>query len=310
MIAQAPRLYGEEWQDWANKLLTCHYGPTNYQKVPDNDKGDCGIEGFCIKNGHAYQAYGCEGEPLKTNDRYAKQRNKMTDDIAKFIKNRTTLQRIFGSVKISRWVLLVPYYDSKEIVIHAANKTAEVVAAGLPYVTVAFRVAVCHEDDFTVERDTLIRAGATTLQLSAPTATTAEVTAWVGANDALASTLEVKLLRLPTLRSAADRTAFHERVLKWHLEGQTILRALRTYPDVYEKVVKAKSHRENFLVMSAVIGGTPEQILASSLQDLRDALRNEVRELHSFSAESLAYEAVADWLLRCPLDFPTVAANG
>ncbi|MEO8052201.1 MAG: hypothetical protein ABI833_17460 [Acidobacteriota bacterium] len=310
MFAQISRLCGDEWQDWANKLLTCHYGPTNYQRVPDNDKGDCGIEGFCVQSGHAYQAYGCEGEPLKTNDRYEKQRKKMTEDIAKFIKNRAMLQRIFGSVMISRWVLFVPYYDSKEIVIHASNKTAEVVAAGLPYVTGSFRVTVCHEEDFVIERDQLIRAGATTLQLSAGRATPAEVTAWTSANDALASTLEGKLLRLPTLTSAADRAAFHEKVLRWYLEGQTILRALRTYPDVYEKVVNTKSHRENFLVMAAVVGGTPQQILASSLQDLRDALRNEVRELHSFSAESLAHEAVADWLLRCPLDFPTVATNG
>lgn len=54
----------------------------------------------------------------------------MTDDIAKFIKSRTTLRRTFGRVMISRWVLFVPYYDGKEIVIHASNKTAEVVAAG------------------------------------------------------------------------------------------------------------------------------------------------------------------------------------
>jgi len=34
-----------------------------------------------------------------------------------------------------------------------------------------------------------------------------------------------------------------------------------------------------------------------------------VRELHSFSAQDLAVEAVADWLMRCPLSFPE-AANG
>lgn len=77
MSAHIPRLSGEEWQDWANKLLTCHYGPTEYQRVPDNDRGDAGIEGFTLSNGHAYQAYGCE-EPLSTSERHAKQRDKMT----------------------------------------------------------------------------------------------------------------------------------------------------------------------------------------------------------------------------------------
>jgi hypothetical protein len=98
-------------------------------------------------------------------------------------------------------------------------------------------------------------------------------------------------------------------VLKWYLEGQEILEALRKYPEVFEKVLKAKSHRENFLVMATVSGNTPQEILTSSIQRLRETLQEQVRELHSFSAESLAHGAVADWLLRCPLDFPEVTQN-
>jgi hypothetical protein len=277
--------------------------------VPDNDRGDSGIEGFTISEGHAYQAYGCEGEPLNTVARYEKQRDKMTDDVGKFIKNRTTLQKIFGMVNITRWVLFVPYYDSKEIIIHASKKTAEVVEAKLPYVSDDFRVSICHEEDFLVARDKLISAGTTALQLTIDAATPEQVTQWVASNDRLASTLEDKLRRLPTLRNEADRRAFHSKILKWYLEGQAILQGLRMYPDVFEKVLKAKSHRENFLVMATVAGRTPQEILTSSIQGLRETLQQEVRELHSFSAESLAHEAVADWLLRCPLDFPEVVPN-
>jgi hypothetical protein len=306
VTAQIPRLCGEDWQNWANKLLTCHYGPTNYQKVPDNDRGDSGIEGFTISEGHAYQAYGCEGEPLRTADRYEKHRDKVTADITKFITNHAILQKVFGTVKITRWVLFVPYYDSKEIVIHASKKTTEVLDAKLPYVADTFRVSVCHEEDFLIERDMLISAGTSSLEVAAPAATPEQVTQWVSSNVGLASTLEDKLRRLPTLRTDAARTLFHDRVLKWYLEGQAILEALRMYPDVFEKVVKAKSHRENFLVMAAVTGSTAQEILTSSIQGLRETLQKEVKELHSFSAESLAHEAVADWLLRCPLDFPEV----
>lgn len=309
MTAHIPRLSGEEWQNWANKLLTRHYGPTDYQKVPDNDRGDAGIEGFTISQGYAYQAYGCEGEPLKTTDRYENQRNKMTEDIGKFIKNFKVLQKIFGTVRVTRWALFVPYYDSKEIVAHASKKTAEVIDARLPYVADEFRVIICHEEDFLIERDQLINAGSRAIQLNTDAATPDQVTKWVSSNDGLASTLEDKLRRLPTLRNDGERRSFHDKVLKWYLEGQAILEALRKYPDVYEKVLKAKSHRENFLVMATVTGGTPQEILTSSIQGLLETLQQEVRELHSFSAESLAHEAVADWLLRCPLDFPEVLHN-
>lgn len=308
MTAQSPRLSGEDWQHWANKLLTCHYGPTEYQTVQDNDKGDAGIEGFTISDGHAYQAYGCE-EPLSTTERFEKQRNKMTKDVGKFINNRKILEKIFGTVKITRWVLFVPYCDSKEIVAHASKKTAEVLAAQLPYVSSDFRIKVCEEDDFPIARDQLINAAIKALQIHADPATPENVTEWASSNTGLAKTLDDKLKKLPTISSDDHRREFHEKVLKWYLEGQTIMDALRKYHDVFEKVLKAKSHRENYLFMATVSGNTPQEILTSSIQELQGTLQKQVRELHSISSEALAFGTVADWLLRCPLDFPEVKQN-
>ena len=104
------RLSGEEWQKWADKLLQRHYGPGGYQKIPDKHKGDAGIEGFADTAGHAYQAYGPE-EPLSTRERYEKHRTKMTNDIQKFIDNRIVLAKLFGEVKINKWILLVPIFE-------------------------------------------------------------------------------------------------------------------------------------------------------------------------------------------------------
>lgn len=308
MPGNVSRPSGEEWQNWANKLLVCRYGPTEYQKVPDNDRGDAGLEGFTLTDGHAYQAYGCE-EPLSTADRYVKQRDKMTRDIGKFINNRMVLERLLGTVRVSRWALFVPYFDSKELRAHASQKTAEVINRQLPYVATTFHVAVCEEDDFPVERDQLLRAGARTLLVEPNEATAEHVTDWATANDALTATLDGKLRKLPTIPTEAARKSFQDRVLKWFLEGQTILESLRGYPEVYEKVVKTISHRENFLATAAIVGGTPQDILSGALSGLLDSLKSEVRELHAFSAESLAYQAVADWLLRCPLDFPDLVPN-
>lgn len=308
MISHVPRLSGEDWQHWANKLLACHYGPTEYQTVPDNDKGDAGIEGFTVSDGHVYQAYGC-AEPLFTTERFEKQRDKMTRDIGKFIKNSSVFVKIFGTVKITRWVLFVPYYDSKELVAHASKKTAEVFAAQLPYVAESFRVMVCQEDDFPIERDQLINAGTKALQINHDSASLEQVTEWESSNIGLAKILDDKLRKLPTIRNNEERQRFREKVLKWYLEGQVILEILRKYPDVFEKVSKAKSHRENFLEMAAVSGNNPQEMLSSSIQKLQETLQEQVRELHSISAESLAYGAVADWLLRCPLDFPELPQN-
>lgn len=305
MTTHATRLSGNEWERWANKLLTCHYGPTDYQKVPANDKGDAGIEGFAVTVGHAFQAYGCE-EPLATRKRFEAQRKKMTEDISKFIKNKTVLAKIFGTVQISRWTLFVPYYDSKDIVSHASTKTAEVLAANLPYVAPDFRVMVCQEDNYSIERDQLLNANVRAVQINVDKSTIDQVTSWTSSNSGLFATLEEKIGRLPAIQDTAHRRSFCEQVLKWYLEGQALLEALRKYPEVYEKVLRAKNHRENYLAMAMMGNGTTHDRLNAPLEALKEALKTEVRELHSFNAETLAHEAVADWLLRCPLNFPEV----
>lgn len=284
-------------------MLCCHYGPTEYQPVPDNDRGDAGIEGFTITEGHCYQAFGCK-EPTTTRVRYEAQRKKMTEDISKFIRNQRILARIFGSVKISKWVLFVPYFDSREIVAHATKKTSEVVAANLPYVEVGFRVVVSQESDFPLALNQLLSTNDARLRIDVNPATQQELSTWLTTHSPLAATLSDKLRKLPTLTDERKRNEFHEKVLKWYLEGQAILDLLRHYPEMYEKVIRAKLHRENYLVMASVSGKSPQEILTSSIQELLETFREHVSTLHSFSADKLAYETVADWLLRCPLDFP------
>jgi len=306
MTAYIPRMCGEEWQIWANKILSSHYGPTEYQIIPDRDRGDAGLEGFTRSDGHAYQAYGCE-EPISTADRYEKQRIKMTKDIAKFINNRTTLERIFGTVRITRWVLFVPHCDSKELVIHASKKTDEVKKESLSYVADSFQVCVCQQSDFSITDNLLVNSLQRQLQIAVEAPTSEQIFDWAESNQRPSQVLSEKLDRLPTLINDESRKKFHSTVLDWYLKGQDILEALRVYPDIYAKVIEAKSHRESFLATGTVSGLAPQDHLMQSINELRQTLEREVHELHQYSSESLAYEAVADWLLRCPLDFPEVS---
>ena len=143
---------GDEWQNWANQLLTERYSPTNYVKIPDTE-GDGGLEGFTRKEGHAFQSYGAEsGKTAK--QLYEAQRNKMTDDINKFINNRQLLSKLLGQTKITCWTLFVPRQSLKDLVAHANVKTQEVLAATLPYVAPGFYVTICDEEHFASERET------------------------------------------------------------------------------------------------------------------------------------------------------------
>ena len=308
MTANVTRLSGDDWEAWANRLLSHHYGPTDYQRVPAKDRGDGGIEGFCLSKREAFQCYGCE-EPIIVEERFKKQRVKMTADIKKFVDNKLVLQRLFGPLKMKRWVFFVPHFDSKEIVAHAARKTQEVIDAGLPYVDDDFYVVVCQETDFAVARDQLINATSQGLKFTTASITTEDVKAWTQSNDVLLGVLKGKIDKLPTLRTQVQRDAFVIKVLHWYLSGQALLDRLREYPQVYEKVIETKSHREEFLAMGALNGSASNVVVLETIKDFKDTLKREAKELHDFCADQLAYEAVADWLIRCPLEFPEVA-NG
>lgn len=309
MAATVARLQGDEWQEWANQLLSQHYGPTEYQRIPDNQDGDAGLEGFTVTGGHAYQAYGCE-EPLSTQQRYEKQRNKMTRDVKKFIDNAAVLTTLFGTTQITRWVLIVPYCDSKDLILHASRKTAEVIAADLPYVAPDFKVIVCDEDDFGEAKQVLLAVAATVLDVAIDDASPEQIADWAEDNDELVATVDTKIAKLPSLATEGQRRAFRDKVLKWYLEGQELLDALRKYPTTYEKTVKAKSHRENYLASAALSAGNPANEFSAALGQLLSTFQEEVKEVSGLSAEALAHEAVADWLIRCPLDFTASSNNG
>ncbi|MCB9431941.1 MAG: hypothetical protein H6668_08145 [Ardenticatenaceae bacterium] len=295
-------LSGNDWQEWADKLLQRHYGPGEYQKIPDKNKGDAGIEGFTVSSGHAYQAYGPE-EPLATKERYEKQRIKITNDIKKFINNRNVLINIFGETKISKWILFVPKYDSKELIIHAKKKTEDVIRANLPYVASNFRVCVEDENAFLVERDELLSIGIGKFVLNPLSSSDQDISGWSETNNSLVEVIDDKSSRLSKLDTPEKRREFRKNIIKLFLDGQNMLEDLRQHPQFYEQVVQIKSHREKFLAIESMTASrNGMEFLNSSLEKFQEEIKAQVK-LPPSTVDTLKWEAIADWIIRCPLDF-------
>lgn len=309
---RSPRLEGNDWQRWATKLLHRRYPPGEYQEVPDGQSGDAGIEGYSL-DGCAYQMYGPEGE-LTFAQRHAKFRDKMAADIKKFIENKDKLSRLLGSLKIRRWILLVPAFDSRELVEHATKKTDEVLKANLPYVDADdFRVVVVNEDAFALERQHLLNQAVAPIVVQTAAVTEQDIEAWTDAesNSEHLTNLDDKIQRLPTVDTAYKRKQFRSAMVKYLLHGQNVLDALRNYPDIWADIRRIKSERELYLWTKCISSG---EAAGSILQDALNQIRQEVKTrfpaLSSGDVEAIAHEAVADWLMRCPLDFPEVRRHG
>lgn len=300
----------DEWQGYCHQLARLRHGEHNYQEVPDHDRGDLGIESFSVDaKGCVYQFY--VAEAADTAGRYEAQRRKITVDLKKLEKNGAELTKLLGDKRIKRWILVVPEYDSKRIVEHAATKTAEIRERGLSHIdNDDFRVLVQDDSAFAKERATLLAGGVVTAPVAIQEILQEDVERWAVENASEVETLDEKLLRLIGHHpDAADQQAkLRREFLDYHLFGENYAEQLRSlYPELYETFVKEKTgEEEDLTVRSLITASVPKEHLGSVREQYEQRLRDRVPGLDTSDVRRLSWSGVAEWMIRCPLDFPSV----
>lgn len=292
----------DEWQKYVVQLLKLHYRPTEFVEVPDKDRGDCGIEGFS-RNGHAYQCYAAE-EPLDTDGLLKKQKAKITRDVKKLSLNKTHIAAMLGQVVLCRWVLVVPRWESRLLLEHAEKKAAEVRAAGLAFISPDFAVHISTADDFEVEAQLLVNHGLRIVRINTPTASQVHIADWTqkNAQNNLVQNLERKLKVLQL--SANYHDELKQEMIRHYLDGQNVLQSLSNeYPEMNVRARREKSDHEQFLATLTRLGSSsPSHTITSQMEAFRAKMQESLPGISEFNINQLAWEAVADWLLRCPLE--------
>lgn len=294
--------YGREWQDYCILLLQKRYSMLNahsLQLVPDRHQGDLGIEAFA-HDGIAYQCYAAE-EPLSVNERYEKQRDKLTTDLGKLRSNKQQFEEMLRAVSIHRYVFIVHQHDSRKLISHAASKAVEVRSWDLPYIADAFSIVIETADDYAVERAAIHAVPSPLVQAIDLDSGSKED--WSAQNPDLRSTALEKLSKITG--SEATRERVLDSLINQYLQGENALERLRAVvPDVHREILYAKAQREDLLVLEYPSGGDATQAtLAEIAKDFSVLLRADYPVLSEQVSSTLAWSAVADWLMRCPLDF-------
>jgi len=138
-----------EWQEFALQLVQRRHSAQNVQQVPEKVQGDAGIEYFST-DGCMYQSYA----PQETADvakAASAMKRKASRDLKKLEKNKDTVSNILGGIKISRWILLCPFLDNKEVIASVRSEGDELKSKNLPFLANDFRAMVQSQDDFESE---------------------------------------------------------------------------------------------------------------------------------------------------------------
>lgn len=290
----------DDWQDNVNLWLRTRYPLADYQKVPDKHGGDFGIEGFST-DGNVYQSYAPD-EMTTTQVLYENQRKKMTTDVAKFCNNGPDLMKMFGGMKVRRWILVVPYFGSAKLVQHAATKTQEVLDRKPAYVADDFRVVILDEDDFKAEHAKLLNVGAAEVQVDVPEPSVEVLTSWTQTNATFVVTATEKL---QDVLPDPKRERLVHQLARFYVRGETALQTLDAeYPAIAGSARRLKAQREQTLEAESLLTtDEPTARLREVKREFADYLFEQIPGISRDVAEQLAWEAAADWIFRCPLNF-------
>jgi hypothetical protein len=144
---------GDEWQAFALQLVQRRHGPESVQAVPDSVGGDAGIE-FFTTSGCLYQCYA----PEETSDvakAASAMKAKAARDLPKPVTYRHKIEPILCGIPVTRWILLCPFLDSKEVVADVRKRGLALKEQGLTFLAPEFE-ALCHsQDDFAGELEQL-----------------------------------------------------------------------------------------------------------------------------------------------------------
>ncbi len=291
---------GNAWEDYCQRLLRIRY--RDYQKVPAQFGGDYGIEGF-TPSGLVFQCY-CPDEDPSGSELYEKQRDKITRDIGKLVKNADNIS-LLGAGVICEWHFLTPNYNNHALLTHCRSKESFVRSKGLSAIHDDFKISIKIEDDYIPERQTCLGIDRLKVQPLVEDKPQAELEKLLASNNEIVLNIKRKLAKLGLAQN--KQTRLTRELVSGYIIGRDQLENLyEKFPSTYESLIQLKSSMEGQLETRTLAdSGLHGKILQDILDDYEQRLNSSFGScLSGALMNRLSSEALSDWLRRCPLDFP------
>lgn len=299
---------GDEWEEFCHNCLKIKHRDDNYKEVKASSGGDYGIDGFTA-TGEIYQCY-CPEKEYTDKDLYENQRDKITKDIQKLYNNQDKIKALLNGIKIKTWHFTTPSYKNKELILHCNKKENLVKSWGLDFIDSNFKIAITDTSHFRPEISLFFRnAVANPMDFRVPIPDFSTIKNYKEENNQLVKNAKSKNTKLYPQNGIDYSKQIDERTnltIEAYLIGEKIKKEWSDIFDVYfEKLTRLTSTLEKYIEQQSTL---PFDDKVKKIDEIRNMVREKLDiEFSNFLSQSnkeeLASAIIADWLMRCPLDF-------
>lgn len=298
---------GDRWEKICQIVFKKRYENEVYFEIVASP-GDNGIEGF-TRTGKAFQCY-CPDEHYTQNELYKKQRDKITKDLKKLKTFEKQLQKKLGGTLIDKWYFVSPSYSKNNIVDHCTVKRDEVKSWELSIIDNSnFEVIPVNLDFLKPEIKYVLKIDNQKIDISPDSPTTEnEKLQWKGKEISLVQNAQRKhKARFESNTNDLDKKvdSLTEKSVSHFLEGNGILKKWQSdYPDDYEKFIKIISQVEEQVIEECMFPSSDNNALHKKFSAMVEAkIKEAFPYLDQIMIQNLCNQVMADWILRCPIDF-------
>lgn len=300
---------GNTWEADVKRWLRLRY-PNDFQAIPAIDGGDAGIEGFCHTDRNVYQCYAPKSS-YDTKTTYEHQRDKLTNDIGKFIANGKKLRRLLPKAfLVRRYCFVIQDFRSRELVSHASSKTTEVHGSNLDYVASDFAIIVQDRDDYEIERQIEEQRLIVRLKVDLDVVESDQIDLWEAGHNTGVRNLDRKIPLFTRLSDPRDIEFYRRYWIERKICTDNALEKLRLHSaEAWEHLWQVKQTREKLLGRAFGIPNSSAGTVESISDKVASDMITRVPNLERLGADALAEGLVGEWLQNCKLDFPSQSSS-
>ncbi|GGA77234.1 hypothetical protein [Ornithinibacillus halotolerans] len=312
---------GDSWETLSISCYKMRYQNEHFQEVPAQHKGDGGIEGF-TRSGVVIQCYCPEDMNYSNDDLYSHHRDKVTDDIAKFIdeKNAKVLKSL-GLPLIKEWHFVIPEYKDKRIIQHNAKKTELVrkVRESNPelydYISKDFTIIIKTAEDFRIELTRILRSNLTDTKLSFAILQDTSVD-WSGCPNEKVENVKRKLIAInPEFKTdTKSLDMLLDMYMSAYISGIELMERLgEGFPDIRKDILDLASQYKRHVASRTLLNRDRTMnadIFNEISNDFEEKLRIEFKHINNASIMNLKMDLIASWLADCSMEFKGEIKNG